>query len=63
MIVYWRAAKNAKLVVEHVAKMVPREAALAGLDAAHPPCGTALRDLPLCLTFGLQEDSSRVERK
>lgn len=52
-----------QLVVEHVAKMVPRDAALAGLDAAHPPCGAALRDLSLCLTFDLREDSSRVERK
>lgn len=62
VIVYWRAAKNAKLVVEHVAKMVPRDASPAGFDSAHPPCETALWDLPLYLTFALQEDASRVER-
>lgn len=31
--------------MEHVAKMVPRDASVAGVDAAHPPCETALWDL------------------
>lgn len=57
VIVYYRAAKNAKLVGEHFAKRAPRDASVAGFDAPHPPPDSSLGFVTLSLTFGLWEDT------
>lgn len=43
--------------MEHVAKMAPRDAPVAGFDAPRPPPDSSLGFVTLSLTFGLGEDT------